>query len=233
MTTSPLFATRIASLVSMRARLQWLLVHQRSVLDHNTLWTDSRAGQFARLVDGLVSPIIRGGRPLQAVCFQFEEESHLIVVHRDICLCVILSDPGEALDRIASLGLSILEECEDDIRRSAGLHLAVPAPAALIPDPEPQPESQPEPQPEPQSVPELHHEPAWNAYRAHLIEVIGKLLSRPQAERLIARELQSLGIRGVPGPAEFERIGRDVVAHVPHRSKQAALLAEVLHFIQS
>jgi hypothetical protein len=228
MTTSPLFSARIASLIAMRPRLQWLLVHQRTVLDHNTLWPDARTGQFARLVDGVVSPVVRGGRPLQAVCFQFAAEHYLIVIHRGICLCVVLADVGEVLDEIASVALSVLEECEDDIRQSSGIRPeAEPAPATPAAAPEPEPSPEPEPEPEPD------HEPAWNAFRAHLIEVIGKILSRPQAERLIDRELKALAIDGVPKPAEFDRIGRDVVAHIPHRTKQAALLAEVLHFLES
>jgi hypothetical protein len=68
-----LFSAKIASLLTMSPRLQWLLIHRRSVLDQNTLWAESRAGQYARLVDGMVSPLLRGGRKLQAVCFQFDE----------------------------------------------------------------------------------------------------------------------------------------------------------------
>lgn len=219
MTTSHLFSARIASLVAMRPRLQWLLVHQRSVLDHNTLWPDARTGQFARLVDGLVSPLVRGGRPLQTVCFQFAAEHYLIVIHRAFCMCVILPNAGELLDETASVAISVLEECEEDICHAAGLH--------------PEPEITPEPAFEPEPEPEPDHEPAWNAFRAHLIEVIGKILPRPQAARLVARELTAQGIAGVPTADEFERIGRDVVAHVPHRTKQAVLLAEVLHFLES
>lgn len=223
MTTSQLFYARIASLVTMRPRLQWLLVHQRSVLDHNTLWPDARTGQFARLVDGLVSPLVRGGRPLQAVCFQFEAEHQLIIIHRDFCLCVILPSAGEMLDEIASAALTLLEECEEDIRRVAG----------LPPGPESEITAEPILEPEPEPEPEPDHEPAWNAFRTHLLEVIGKILPRPQAERLITRELQARSIIGVPTAHDFEHIGRDVVAHIPHRTKQAVLLAEVLHFLES
>lgn len=224
MTTSHLFSARIASLVATRQRLQWLLIHRRTVLDHNTLWADARVGQYARLVDGLASPLVRGGRQLQAVCFHFESELHLIVVHRELCLCVILAGPLDVLDATASAALGVLEECEEDIHRVAGIEFV---PLTEVPAVEAVPEPEPEPEPEPD------HEPAWNAFRGHMIEVIGKILSRPQAERLIGRELTSLGIAGVPSPAEFERIGRDVVAHVPHRGKQAALLTEVLHFLES
>jgi hypothetical protein len=220
MTTSQLFYARVASLVTMRPRLQWLLMHQRTVLDHNTLWPDARTGQFARIVDGLVSPVVRSGRPLEAVCFQFGAEHYLIVVHRDFSLCVILPNAGEVIDEIASAALSMLEECEVDIRYAAGLH--------------PKPEIPPAYSLERPFAAEAEsdHEPAWNAFHTHLIEVIGKLLPRPQAERLIARELQARNIAGIPVAADFERIGRDVVAHIPHRTKQAVLLAEVLHFLK-
>jgi len=226
MTTSQSFSSRIASLVAMRPRLQWLLVHNRTVLDHNTLWADARAHQFARLVDGLVTPLTRGGRRLQAVCFQFVSDHYLIVIHRGLCLCVILADAGDKLDETASVALSILEDCDDGIRKAAGIPEepeSTPAPAAVAAAPEPEPEPEPEPD----------DEPAWVAFRTHLTDVVCKILSRPQAERLITRELATLGIDGVPAAADFARIGRDVVAHVPHRAKQAALLAEVLHFLES
>lgn len=285
MTTSHLFSAKIASLLTMSPRLQWLLIYRRSVLDQNTLWAEARAGQYARLVDGLISPLMRGGRMLQAVCFQFENEHHLIVIHREMCLAVILSDPGELLDEIASRALAVLEECDQVIRRTAGiepelspmaeepkvelekvttaetqvvklqvakaiteevlvtkLQVAKPLPAATrvtklqvanvqLASPSAG-VAVLEREPETIVAPESNDEPAWETFRTHLIEVIGKILSRPQAERLLAIELKSLGIVGVPSVTEFERIGRDVVAHVPHRGKQAALLAEVLHFLK-
>jgi hypothetical protein len=198
-------------------------VHQRSVLDHNTLWPDAKTGQFARLVDGLVSPILRGGRSLEAVCFQFATEHYLIVVHRDFSLCVVLPDAGESIDEIASAALAVLVECERDICRVAGLLPKLDITSVAAPAPEPEIAVQPE----------LASEPAWHAFHTHLIEVIGKLLPRPQAERLIARELQARKVTGIPAAAEFERIGRAVVSHIPHRSKQAVLLTEVLHFLES
>ncbi len=292
MTTSHLFSAKIASLLSMSPRLQWLLIYRRSVLDQNTLWADARAGQYARLVDGLVSPLIRGGRMLQAVCFQFENEHHLLVVHREMCLAVIITDPGELLDEIASRALTVLEECDQVIRRTAGIEpelsplaeepevelakvataetqvvkvrvgkalteevlLSKVKVAKVLPSLPALPEATRvtklqvanvrldsaaaevavlEREIEPAHEAESDDEPAWKAFRTHLIEVIGKILSRPQAERLLAIELNSLRITGVPSAAQFESIGRNVVAHVPHRSKQAALLAEVLHFFKS
>lgn len=286
MTTSHLFSAKIASLLTMSPRLQWLLIYRRSVLDQNTLWADARAGQYARLVDGLISPLMRGGRMMQAVCFQFEKENHLLVIHREMCLAVILSDPGELLDEIASRALAVLEECDQVIRRTAGIEPELSAidekpkvelasvtteelPVAEVPVAKAITEevlvakvqvAKPLPavvrvtktqvaniklapalaevavqerEPEPAVAASSDDEPAWKAFRTQLIEVIGKILSRPQAERLLVNELSALGIQGIPTPADFERIGRDVVAHVPHRSKQAALLAEVLHFLKS
>jgi hypothetical protein len=189
----------------------------------------------------------------------------LIIIHREMCLALILSDPGELLDEIASRALAVLEECDQVIREAAGIE-PVLSPSVEVPKAEPAnaqtaetPEVSveaanpitdeapgrkvqlltaeaevevPKNEPEPAVAVESIDEAAWKEFRAQLIEVIGKILSRPQAERLLAIELNALGIKGVPSTAEFERIGRDVVAHVPHRSKQAALLAEVLHFLK-
>lgn len=282
MTTSHLFSAKIATLLSMSPGLQWLLIHQRTVLDQNTLWADAKAGQYARLVDGLISPLLRSGRMLQAICFQFENECHLIVIHRDFCLGIILPDPGDLLDQIASSALAVLESCDEVIRRSAGLepllspvvnepvvalakvtgikpqvtkpqvaraavaqsqitrvqfgkpvaqavedtkHRVTKATVALA-------AAEPELTEESPAKLEPDSEPAWNSFRNHLLEVLGKILSRPQAERLLAIELKALGIEGVPAPSDFERIGRVIVAHVPNRCKQAALLKEVLHFLK-
>ena len=224
MTTSHLFSEQIAGIVTIEPKLQWLLVNQRAALDHNTLWTDTKAERFARLVDGLASPLVRSGRRLQAVSFQFGAECHLIVVHGGLRLCFILPSGGDKLDKIASAAMELLHGCEEDIHHSAGIDFT---PAAAV-----------EPEADAGSVVEVA-EPddeddhaGWSAFRGFLLEVIGKILSRPQAERLIDSELVALGITGTPKPDDFERIGRGVVAHVPHRGKQASLITEVLHFLE-
>lgn len=226
MTTSHLFSEQIAGIVAIQPKLHWLLVTQRAVLDHNTLWADTKVERFARLVDGLVSPMARSGRQLQAVCFQFDVECHLIVVHGDLRLCFVLPSGAASLDRIASAAIDLLRGCEEDIHNSAGLDFApivAMEPVPMVADAAAFEAADAE----------LDSGVAWSEFHGFLLEVIGKILSRPQAERLIARELVALDISGTPEPHDFERIGRDVVAHVPHRGKQASLLTEVLHFIES
>ncbi len=221
MTTSPLFIQQIAAIVAMVPRVQWLLVNQRAVLDHNTLWGDAKIGRYARIVDGLVAPLARSGRHLQAVCFRFNSETHLLVVHRGMRLCFVLPPKFREVDQIANAGMALLRDCEADIHEVAGIEY----------EPE---DDFVETVAEAETLLASAVEPTitWPEFRTFLLEVLGKILSRPQAERLLERELSAPGIPAVPESADFERIGRSVVAHVPHRGKQAALLAELLYFLE-
>lgn len=222
MITSHIFFEQITLIISKEPRLQWLLVNQRAVLDHNTMWSDGKIGRYARLVDGLVSPLARSGRLLQAVCFQFGEEAHLMVVHRDLRLCFVLPGESPVIDEIASAAMILMRECDEDIHELAGIEYEPEDEVSFmiggiqdLPDPG------------------VDIVITWPDFRGFLLDVIGKILSRPQAERLIGRELSGMGIAGTPEWKDFEQIGRRVVAHVPHRGKQAALLTEVFLFLET
>ncbi len=127
------FTTDVAQITQSLSNAKWLVLARHSVMDHNFMWSDDSAAQFAERVNALCKPFLLNQREMGPIVFDYGNTKLLIVTHGAIRICIFAPMPPHQLDEIADRAHDLIKKHESLIYFHSGMQ-ALRAPDQEIPD---------------------------------------------------------------------------------------------------
>lgn len=190
------------------SRSGWIQIGGQ-LIESNLTFAQTRVAQMVEVVDKLVSSYAEVGRPLEAMFFGFSKQCLLVVCEGDRRLALLFAEGPKPLNEIIGKVRAFLREKRALITSLVGAQNV----DALSPA----------------EVPRTAETPSgrWEVIEPKIKGVLCRVMNSAQAQRLIDRTLAERSMPGGPPDAMIADVVRQMISKIPHRGKQAAILAEL------
>lgn len=196
------------------ARSGWIQVGA-SLIDSNLAFAETRVSQMAEVVNEIASSYANVGRPMETMFFGFSEQYLLVICEGDRRLALLFPEGAKPLNKIILRTRTFLRERRGMITNSqiAGVQDVTALPEEPLATDEPS--------------------ALWSDWSPKIKTMLCRVVNSGQAQRLIDRTLADRSFPEGPPDTMIVDVSRQIVAQIPHRGKQAAILAELNDMLEN
>ncbi|MDA7882137.1 hypothetical protein N9A94_07500 [Akkermansiaceae bacterium] len=196
------------------ARSGWIQLGA-SLIDSNLAFAETRVSQMAEVIDEMVSSYASVGRPMETMFFGFSKQYLLVVCEGEKRLALLFPEGFKPLNKIILLVRTFLRERRGLISQSNSAGALGGSLSHEMPQTE-------------VAIASL-----WSEISPKIKGMLCQVVNSGQAQRLIDRALVARSLPDGPPDAMIVDVSRQIISQIPHRGKQAAILAELNDLLDS